>query len=182
MEEYAIAAQVFKLSTCDMCEISRSSVLQSALSHEVTHLMENFKCGDALLTFDTLDIWPVRCFFLIISVMSSVQNAWKLHVEEIPLQVPRGGDFVLAPKHACGFLLCSRRRSTSWVRTTWRRVQRATTSARPMWPRSVWHIALRPCAMSSTSSRRAWRPSKHSEIHLTPGQNLTLRLFFHSNS
>lgn len=36
MEEYAIAAQVFKLSTCDMCEISRNSVLQSALSHEVT--------------------------------------------------------------------------------------------------------------------------------------------------
>lgn len=35
MEEYAIAAQVFKLSTCDMCEISRSSVLQSALSDEV---------------------------------------------------------------------------------------------------------------------------------------------------
>uniref|UniRef100_A0AAQ5XXP0 AMP deaminase n=1 Tax=Amphiprion ocellaris TaxID=80972 RepID=A0AAQ5XXP0_AMPOC len=34
MEEYAIAAQVFKLSTCDMCEISRSSVIQSALSHE----------------------------------------------------------------------------------------------------------------------------------------------------
>lgn len=36
MEEYAIAAQVFKLSTCDMCEIGRNSVLQSALSHEVT--------------------------------------------------------------------------------------------------------------------------------------------------
>lgn len=35
MEEYAIAAQVFKLSTCDMCEISRSSVLQSALSDVV---------------------------------------------------------------------------------------------------------------------------------------------------
>jgi len=34
MEEYAIAAQVFKLSTCDMCEISRNSVLQSGLSHE----------------------------------------------------------------------------------------------------------------------------------------------------
>lgn len=39
MEEYAIAAQVFKLSTCDMCEIARNSVLQSALSHEVTPLM-----------------------------------------------------------------------------------------------------------------------------------------------
>lgn len=34
MEEYAIAAQVFKLSTCDMCEIARNSVLQSAYSHE----------------------------------------------------------------------------------------------------------------------------------------------------
>jgi len=34
MEEYAIAAQVFKLSTCDMCEISRNSVLQSGLSAE----------------------------------------------------------------------------------------------------------------------------------------------------
>nr|XP_061802353.1 AMP deaminase 1 isoform X2 [Nerophis lumbriciformis] len=34
MEEYAIAAQVFKLSTCDMCEISRNSVLQSAMSDE----------------------------------------------------------------------------------------------------------------------------------------------------
>lgn len=51
MEEYAIAAQVFKLSTCDMCEISRNSVLQSALSHEVTHPKESFKCGDALLSF-----------------------------------------------------------------------------------------------------------------------------------
>lgn len=37
MEEYAIAAQVFKLSTCDMCEISKNSVLQSSLSNEVTH-------------------------------------------------------------------------------------------------------------------------------------------------
>lgn len=35
MEEYAIAAQVFKLSTCDMCEIARNSVLQCGLSHEV---------------------------------------------------------------------------------------------------------------------------------------------------
>ncbi|KAL7884686.1 hypothetical protein AOLI_G00074560 [Acnodon oligacanthus] len=34
MEEYAIAAQVFKLSTCDMCEVARNSVLQSGLSHQ----------------------------------------------------------------------------------------------------------------------------------------------------
>ncbi|XP_063064756.1 AMP deaminase 1 isoform X2 [Engraulis encrasicolus] len=40
MEEYAIAAQVFKLSTCDMCEIARNSVLQSGLSiEEKTHFL-----------------------------------------------------------------------------------------------------------------------------------------------
>ncbi|CAL1605509.1 unnamed protein product [Knipowitschia caucasica] len=40
MEEYAIAAQVFKLSTCDMCEIARNSVLQSSLSdEEKTHFL-----------------------------------------------------------------------------------------------------------------------------------------------
>lgn len=35
MEEYAIAAQVWKLSTCDLCEIARNSVLQSGLSNKV---------------------------------------------------------------------------------------------------------------------------------------------------
>nr|KAF6304592.1 adenosine monophosphate deaminase 1 [Pipistrellus kuhlii] len=34
MEEYAIAAQVFKLSTCDMCEVARNSVLQCGMPHE----------------------------------------------------------------------------------------------------------------------------------------------------
>lgn len=35
MEEYAIAAQLWKLSTCDVCEIARNSVLQSGISHQV---------------------------------------------------------------------------------------------------------------------------------------------------
>ncbi|XP_070202857.1 AMP deaminase 2-like isoform X4 [Littorina saxatilis] len=35
MEEYSIAAQVLKLSTCDMCEIARNSVLQSGFPHEM---------------------------------------------------------------------------------------------------------------------------------------------------
>ncbi|XP_009330201.1 PREDICTED: AMP deaminase 1 isoform X4 [Pygoscelis adeliae] len=45
MEEYAIAAQVFKLSTCDMCEIARNSVLQCGLSHEekAKFLGENYQ-------------------------------------------------------------------------------------------------------------------------------------------
>lgn len=39
MEEYAIAAQLWKLSTCDVCEIARNSVLQSGLSHQVQPLL-----------------------------------------------------------------------------------------------------------------------------------------------
>uniref|UniRef100_A0A8C1UPM2 AMP deaminase 2 n=1 Tax=Cyprinus carpio TaxID=7962 RepID=A0A8C1UPM2_CYPCA len=35
IEEYSIAAQVWKLSSCDMCELSRNSVLMSGFSHQV---------------------------------------------------------------------------------------------------------------------------------------------------
>ena len=37
MEEYSIAAQVFKLSSSDMCELARNSVLQSGFSHDVSY-------------------------------------------------------------------------------------------------------------------------------------------------
>uniref|UniRef100_T1IRU9 AMP deaminase 2 n=1 Tax=Strigamia maritima TaxID=126957 RepID=T1IRU9_STRMM len=33
MEEYSIAAQVWKLSSCDMCELARNSVIMSGFSH-----------------------------------------------------------------------------------------------------------------------------------------------------
>ncbi|XP_015231598.1 PREDICTED: AMP deaminase 2-like isoform X2 [Cyprinodon variegatus] len=35
MEEYSIAAQVWKLSSCDMCELARNSVLMSGFSHRI---------------------------------------------------------------------------------------------------------------------------------------------------
>uniref|UniRef100_A0A0N4Z8V3 AMP deaminase n=1 Tax=Parastrongyloides trichosuri TaxID=131310 RepID=A0A0N4Z8V3_PARTI len=35
MEEYSIAAQVWKLSTCDMCELARNSVMQSGFEDNV---------------------------------------------------------------------------------------------------------------------------------------------------
>ncbi|XP_030076388.1 AMP deaminase 2 [Microcaecilia unicolor] len=35
MEEYSIATQVWKLSSCDMCELARNSVLMSGFSHKV---------------------------------------------------------------------------------------------------------------------------------------------------
>lgn len=35
MEEYSIAAQVWKFSPCDMCELARNSVIMSGFSEEV---------------------------------------------------------------------------------------------------------------------------------------------------
>ncbi|XP_021946617.1 AMP deaminase 2 isoform X10 [Folsomia candida] len=35
MEEYSIAAQVWKLSACDMCELARNSVIMSGFNHKV---------------------------------------------------------------------------------------------------------------------------------------------------
>lgn len=39
MEEYSIATQVWKLSSCDMCELARNSVLMSGFSHKVNKLL-----------------------------------------------------------------------------------------------------------------------------------------------
>ena len=35
MEEYSIAAQVWKLSTVDMCELAKNSVVMSGFEHKV---------------------------------------------------------------------------------------------------------------------------------------------------
>ena len=35
MEEYSIAAQIFKLSSSDLCELARNSVITSGFSHDV---------------------------------------------------------------------------------------------------------------------------------------------------
>jgi len=39
MEEYSIAAQVWKLSPCDMCELARNSVVMSGFEDKVTELV-----------------------------------------------------------------------------------------------------------------------------------------------
>ena len=40
MEEYSIAAQIFKLSSSDLCELARNSVLMSGFSHDVKQVEE----------------------------------------------------------------------------------------------------------------------------------------------
>lgn len=43
MEEYSIAAQVWKLSSVDMCELARNSILMSGFSDEVKIQMKKTK-------------------------------------------------------------------------------------------------------------------------------------------
>lgn len=45
MEEYSIAAQVWKLSSCDMCELARNSVLQSGFEDKASFIFASFFCN-----------------------------------------------------------------------------------------------------------------------------------------
>ena len=40
MEEYSIAAQVWKLSPCDMCELAHNSVRMSGYPHKVNEFLQ----------------------------------------------------------------------------------------------------------------------------------------------
>ena len=42
MEEYSIAAQVWKLSAVDMCELARNSVIMSGFSHTVRNVVLSY--------------------------------------------------------------------------------------------------------------------------------------------
>ncbi len=42
MEEYSIAAQVWKLTAVDMCELAKNSVTMSGYTHHVSGLKRNF--------------------------------------------------------------------------------------------------------------------------------------------
>jgi AMP deaminase len=46
MEEYSIAAQVWKLSSCDMSELARNSVIMSGFPHRVSFdNLRNYSCN-----------------------------------------------------------------------------------------------------------------------------------------
>ena len=57
MEEYSIAAQVWKLSTCDMCEISRNSALQSGFEHQVIFFFFHIKSFFILLCYESVVVF-----------------------------------------------------------------------------------------------------------------------------
>ena len=59
MEEYSIAAQVWKLSSCDMCELAKNSVIMSGFEDRVRELY--MYCLQRMLSCDTV---CARVYFL----------------------------------------------------------------------------------------------------------------------
>ena len=51
MEEYSIAAQVWKLSACDMCELARNSVMMSGFDHKVSTMPDVYYCCSHIQCF-----------------------------------------------------------------------------------------------------------------------------------
>ncbi|XP_018333886.1 AMP deaminase 2 isoform X2 [Agrilus planipennis] len=80
MEEYSIAAQVWKLSSCDMCELARNSVLMSGFPHKMKQywLGPNYtKEGVAGNDISRTNVPDVRVAFRYETLMDELTNIFK---------------------------------------------------------------------------------------------------------
>ena len=64
MEEYSIAAQVWKLSSVDMCELAKNSVIMSGFEHKVCEGWEGGEgmkswCGEGVACSTTIK-WTIK--------------------------------------------------------------------------------------------------------------------------
>ena len=66
MEEYSIAAQVWKLSTCDMSELARNSVLMSGFENKVIFCIK-FCTVFYLFFLKYYDAFVILCFIHVLS-------------------------------------------------------------------------------------------------------------------
>lgn len=138
MEEYAIAAQLWKLSTCDVCEIARNSVLQSGLSHQVegpqcpaslplSLSLISSSLNDAMYSLCTLTIILLcHLYFERTSSTSSERTTWKMGTKE-----------------------------TTSIAPTW---------PRSGWPTDTRHCAMSSASWSRLWSRKPSTPSR-SNVH-----------------
>ncbi|XP_057652881.1 AMP deaminase 2 isoform X3 [Diorhabda carinulata] len=82
MEEYSIAAQVWKLSSCDMCELARNSVLMSGFSHKTKQywLGPNYtKEGVAGNDIARTNVPDIRVAFRYETLIDELSNIFKPH-------------------------------------------------------------------------------------------------------
>ncbi|XP_013194241.2 AMP deaminase 2 isoform X3 [Amyelois transitella] len=87
MEEYSIAAQVWKLSSCDMCELARNSVLMSGFPHEMKqywlgpHYMKEGVAGNDITRTNVPDI---RISFRYEALLDELTNIFKVCHASLP--------------------------------------------------------------------------------------------------
>ncbi|XP_075158248.1 AMP deaminase isoform X2 [Haematobia irritans] len=91
MEEYSIAAQVWKLSSCDMCELARNSVLMSGFPHKMkqhwlgpNYTREGVPGNDITRT----NVPDIRVAYRSETLLDELSNIFKVHqhphMEESP--------------------------------------------------------------------------------------------------
>ncbi|XP_060533389.1 AMP deaminase 2 isoform X2 [Cylas formicarius] len=86
MEEYSIAAQVWKLSSCDMCELARNSVLMSGFPHKTKQywLGPNYtKEGVAGNDIARTNVPDIRVAFRYETLIDELSNIFKNHKLEM---------------------------------------------------------------------------------------------------
>ncbi|XP_021695155.1 AMP deaminase 2 isoform X3 [Aedes aegypti] len=84
MEEYSIAAQVWKLSSCDMCELARNSVLMSGFPHKMKQhwLGPNYtREGVAGNDITRTNVPDIRVAFRYESLLDELSNIFKVNNE-----------------------------------------------------------------------------------------------------
>jgi len=88
MEEYSIAAQVWKLSSCDMCELARNSVITSGFSHHVKqhwlgpNYMREGVAGNDMTRTNVPDIRVSYRHEALLGELSNIFKAVLNHVED----------------------------------------------------------------------------------------------------
>lgn len=84
MEEYSIAAQVWKLSSCDMCELARNSVIMSGFPHKVKQhwLGPNYtREGVAGNDITRTNVPDIRVAFRYETLLDELSNIFKVTAE-----------------------------------------------------------------------------------------------------
>ncbi|KAL9880077.1 AMP deaminase 2 isoform X3 [Glossina fuscipes] len=82
MEEYSIAAQVWKLSSCDMCELARNSVLMSGFPHMMKQhwLGPNYtREGVAGNDITRTNVPDIRVAYRSETLLDELSNIFKVH-------------------------------------------------------------------------------------------------------
>ncbi|XP_012160935.1 AMP deaminase 2 isoform X4 [Ceratitis capitata] len=82
MEEYSIAAQVWKLSSCDMCELARNSVIMSGFPHKVKQhwLGPNYtREGVAGNDITRTNVPDIRVAYRHETLLDELSNIFKVH-------------------------------------------------------------------------------------------------------